>query len=274
MKIIKETKEENIYWILQVIRHLKTITPLGGLIHFDGSKLKRLSTPNQVDLLSILEGNGVLRLSVSENDSKKNNLIFREKVTTLPCFIKTIEPKFQNTCIKYERVWSKKMKNGSSLFNILKDEFKTLSPVEVSIKEMENFITEERDREIDEIIKDKKEKKNNLTAESNKTNKNIPEIAVGPLVYSSDGGIYYKDRQIKMRLQIKSLCILFMKNHKKLLDYSDIKDELIEVKKRSFIKFITITKYTNELHGILRKYFKKDVIFNHEKTAYFFDIDR
>ena len=100
----------------------------------------------------------------------------------------------------------------------------------------------------------------------------VKELVIGSLVYNVDGGIYFRNKLIKMRPQIHNLCVLFMKNHKKLVDYSTIKDELIDAKKRSLTDFKTITKYVNELHKLLRKYFKKDVLFNQEKNAYIFDI--
>ena len=102
----------------------------------------------------------------------------------------------------------------------------------------------------------------------------VNKITIGHLVYDTDGGIYFKNKLIKMRPQIQNLCILFIKNHKKLVDYSNIKDEIIAVKKRNTSGFTNITKYVNELHKILRKHFKRDVLFNMEKNAYLFDIGK
>src|SRR3989344_9443685 len=39
----------------------------------------------------------------------------------------------------------------------------------------------------------------------------LENIVAGYLVYNTDGGIYFKDKLIKMRSQMETLCILFMK---------------------------------------------------------------
>lgn len=101
----------------------------------------------------------------------------------------------------------------------------------------------------------------------------VKKIEVGQLVYDVDGGIYFKNKLIEMRSQLETLCILFMKNHKKPLGYEIIKDELIDPTKTRQKGFITITKYVSELHKLLKKYFNKEVIFNHEKHSYIFDIE-
>jgi len=77
-----------------------------------------------------------------------------------------------------------------------------------------------------------------------------------------------------MRPQIKTLCIFFMKNRNEFLDYSTIKDELIKAEKRSDTPLKTITQYVSELHKILKKAFRKKVIFNDKKEGYIFNIDR
>ena len=100
------------------------------------------------------------------------------------------------------------------------------------------------------------------------------DLVVGPLVYRKDGAILYKQTPIKMRSQMKTLCIIFMNNHKNLVDYSTIKDELVPAKKRSTTSFKTITKYVSELHKLLQNHFKREVIFNQEKDGYIFDIER
>lgn len=112
--------------------------------------------------------------------------------------------------------------------------------------------------------------------------KNIPrksdflpkEIVIGSLVYGLDGTIKFKSKILEMRPQIKTLCILLMKNHGNSVDYSRIKDELISTKKRSSTGFKTITKYAGELHKILEIHFKKKVIFNFEKEGYILDVNR
>jgi len=122
------------------------------------------------------------------------------------------------------------------------------------------------------LIQVAEEQKNNNQIEKNK-NGQVEKIIVGSLVYDTDGGIYFKNKHIKMRSQIQDLCILFMKNHKNFVGYSTIKDELIDAKKRPITSFKTITKYVNELHKLLKNCFKKKVIFNQEKDAYIFDIE-
>jgi hypothetical protein len=102
----------------------------------------------------------------------------------------------------------------------------------------------------------------------------VEDLVIGQLVYRADGCILYKQTPIKMRYQLKNLCILFMKNHKGIVDYSIIKDELIAADKRTTTSFETITKYVSELHTLLRKHFNREVIFNHEKDGYIFDTER
>jgi len=102
----------------------------------------------------------------------------------------------------------------------------------------------------------------------------VEDLVVGSLIYRKDGSIYYKQKLLKMRYQMRTLCILFMKNHKNFVDYSTIKDELIDAKKRPSTNFKIITKYVSELHNLLREYFKREVIFNQEKDGYIFDTER
>ena len=102
----------------------------------------------------------------------------------------------------------------------------------------------------------------------------IQDLLVGQLRYSRDGSIYYKQTNLDMRFQLRTLCVLFMDNHQNFLDYSRIKDELISAKKRSTIDFKTITKYVSELHIILKGHFRRKVIFNQGKEGYIFDIER
>jgi hypothetical protein len=102
----------------------------------------------------------------------------------------------------------------------------------------------------------------------------VNDLIVGPLVYTKNGLICYRQKTLKMRSQIKTLSVLFMNNHKDFIDYDKIKDEIIPAKKRPATSRATITKYVNELHILLRKHFKRDVIFNDEKEGYIFDIER
>lgn len=102
----------------------------------------------------------------------------------------------------------------------------------------------------------------------------VKEIFAGPLVYTKDGRVTFKNKELTMRPQIKTLCIFFMKNRNEFLDYSTIKDELIKAEKRSDTPLKTITQYVSELHKILKKAFRKEVIFNDKKEGYIFNIDR
>lgn len=142
---------------------------------------------------------------------------------------------------------------------------------------------EEIDKKIDELVNKLKKKSyyifviniDKLENMSKSTNDSlIEDLVVGPLIYKKDGSIYFKQELLKIRAQLKTLLILFMESHKKILDYSNIKDELIAANKRPTTNFATITKYVSELHKILKKYFKQKVIFNQGKEAYIFDIDR
>lgn len=110
--------------------------------------------------------------------------------------------------------------------------------------------------------------------ESTKEKSLVEDFTVGPLKYSKKGGIFYNDEHLKIRSQLISLCILFMENHKYPVDYLTIKEELISAKKRSTIDSNTIKKYVSELHLLLMKPFGRDVIFNHGKEAYIFDIEK
>ena len=100
------------------------------------------------------------------------------------------------------------------------------------------------------------------------------DLVIGPLTHGKDGSIHFKQRLMILRPQIKYLLALFMCNHKRPLDYSDIREELIEAKKRTTTKPSTINKYVSELHEILQGYFGKKVIFNEKKNSYIFDPER
>lgn len=120
-------------------------------------------------------------------------------------------------------------------------------------------------------------------AEKQKTGLSLPspqdpspteEVVIGPLVYRADGVFIFKDKPLKMRPQMRTLCVLFMHHHRRLIDYTKIKEEIISPQKQRHTTSATITKYVNELHNLLRVHFKKEVIFNHEREGYFFDTER
>lgn len=123
---------------------------------------------------------------------------------------------------------------------------------------------------IDNINK-KEHVKNYRKVAVNNEDSQVKELVIGPLVYCLDGSICFKNKILKIRPQMKTLCIFFMKNHKKSVDYSTIKDEIIDAKKRSYTTFKTITKYVSELHNLLRKHFKKNVIIPNGDQGYIFD---
>lgn len=134
-------------------------------------------------------------------------------------------------------------------------------------KALKNKIGNPTWRDIDELEKEvRKVKSSNIKLMAQ-------EITVGQLSYGLDGTIRFRDKPIKMRYQLKSLCVLFMSKNKELVDYSTIQEEIISTHKRSKINFKTITKYASELQVLLRKCIKKKVIFNQGKEGYIFDID-
>lgn len=118
-------------------------------------------------------------------------------------------------------------------------------------------------KDVEYLIKEAKNPNNNLYTE---------DITVGPLSYKKEGSLCFKDKIIDLRPQLKTLCLLFMHNHKKIVGYDVIRDQIVSSHKRKK-GFKNITKYTDELHKILQKYFKRKVIFNHKTEAYFLDID-
>lgn len=96
-------------------------------------------------------------------------------------------------------------------------------------------------------------------------------ITAGNLSYA-DGKITFKGKILKMRPQMKALCLFFMQNQGKAVDYSDIKEKIISAKKRSTIGNKTIVKYVGELQTLLTKCFRKKVLFNHEREGYIFEV--
>jgi len=130
--------------------------------------------------------------------------------------------------------------------------------------------------EISKKIKDRfsDDKDLNKNNDDKDTNSFVKEVVVGPLIYTTKGDIYFKKKLLKLRSQLKTLCILFMENHEELVDYSTIRDELTSAKKRPNANPKNINKYVSELHKLLRGHFKKNVIFTHEKEGYIFDINR
>ena len=127
----------------------------------------------------------------------------------------------------------------------------------------------ERIREIARLVLRARQYKKSSGSQSE-----LAPVTVGPLSYGEDGAIRYKGEIIKMRSQLRNLCVLFMEHHKKVVDYSTIKDEIISSKKRPHIEYTTIPKYVNALHVLLRKYFKKEVISNVKNEGYIFDVGK
>jgi hypothetical protein len=86
------------------------------------------------------------------------------------------------------------------------------------------------------------------------------EIPAGRLSLWRDGTIRYRNKIIPLRKQLKSLCMLFIKNPNMLITYDKIKDEIIKADRRSAIHFKTIAKYVSELRRSLKVHFGKNVI--------------
>ena len=97
-----------------------------------------------------------------------------------------------------------------------------------------------------------------------------PEIKIGGLATYSDGTIRFKGSVIPMRDQLNDLCRMFMSRPNQLVLYDEIRDEIIRAERRERTRFSTIAKYVSELHGLLKPYFGKDVIFNHKKEGWRF----
>lgn len=99
-----------------------------------------------------------------------------------------------------------------------------------------------------------------------------PEISVGDLVTFNDGTIRYKNDILRLRNQLKDLCRLFMKNHKRLVTIDQIRDEIIAADKRHSTPWSTIAKYVSELHNSLKIHFKRDIIFNQKEEGWYLQI--
>ena len=97
--------------------------------------------------------------------------------------------------------------------------------------------------------------------------------ARGALEYREDGEIYYKGTPLKMRPQIRRLCIFLMQgqNYQKPQDLSDIRDAICGPHKK--VPNASVQKYVSELHILLKKCFKNRVVFRAESGDYFMDVD-
>jgi len=101
-----------------------------------------------------------------------------------------------------------------------------------------------------------------------------PELTVGELQTFNDGTVRFKGEIISMRGQLKELCRLFMENNQKLVTFDDVRDQIIDSKKRSSIANSTISKYVSELRSKLRKHFGSDVLPNQKKEGWIPDIKK
>lgn len=99
------------------------------------------------------------------------------------------------------------------------------------------------------------------------------EVTAGPLSYKS-GRVYFDGELVEMRPQLNMLCYLFMCNHKKIVEYCSIEEQIVASSKRTVRKKKNIHKYVSELHSLLRKRFRRNVIFNHKKEGYILDTDK
>ncbi|MGB2580170.1 MAG: hypothetical protein WBC83_00565, partial [Minisyncoccia bacterium] len=101
----------------------------------------------------------------------------------------------------------------------------------------------------------------------------LDDITVGPLVYRG-GSVYFNGAPLEMRSQLNMLCYLLMSNHKKIVEYYSITEQIVAADKRKLRNKKNISKYVSELHTLLKKRFRRKVIFNHKKEGYILDTDK
>lgn len=87
----------------------------------------------------------------------------------------------------------------------------------------------------------------------------------------NDGTITCNDEELSLREQLRNLCIYFIKNPNRLLNYDDIKDEIINSEKILIIKNDTIPKYVEALKKELQKHSTVVTIKNKPKVGYIFE---
>jgi DNA-binding winged helix-turn-helix (wHTH) protein len=96
------------------------------------------------------------------------------------------------------------------------------------------------------------------------------EFKAGDFATFTDGSIKYKDFSIDLRTQLHHLLRLFIQHSNRLLNYDDLKEEVIGSKKKHQIENKTIQKYINQLRTILKEYTEKELISNKEGVGYIF----
>lgn len=136
------------------------------------------------------------------------------------------------------------------LSNSMDDSKDNLLTIEILQPQLDNFYGQFKNQNLE------------LSATSENTNsdnENI-ETSIEGLALWKDGTIRYKGKIVKIRKQIKELCILFIKNPNMLITYDTIKDDIIKADRRSVINFKTIAKYVSELRRSLKVHFGKNVI--------------
>ena len=165
-------------------------------------------------------------------------------------------------------------------FNIVRDNLTKMAALK--LKKLKNKKSDVENKEelgiekshLKEVIEKIKIDRRDSINISKKGKKSFAEtVTVGHLVYKNRD-VFFKDKKIKMRPQIKRLCVLFMKNHKEFIDYSNLMDELVSAEKRKHTNMTTIKKYVSELHNLLRRRFGKKVIFNDKIEGYILNIEK
>lgn len=97
-----------------------------------------------------------------------------------------------------------------------------------------------------------------------------PELAVKKLALFNDGTIRYDGEIIPLRMQLKSLCTLFLRKPNRLIEYEEIKNEIIRADRRTSVSYKTISKYISELNSSLEIRFGKKIFFNSKGEGWYF----
>lgn len=119
-----------------------------------------------------------------------------------------------------------------------------------------------------------KEKQLDIEGNQHPGHKPDVELSINGLQALHDGTVRYKGATLKMRKQIRDLCILFMRNHDRVIGWDTIREWIIRADKRDQIQPFTIAKYVSELHGILQLHLKKEVLFNQAGDGWSLKIEK
>lgn len=94
------------------------------------------------------------------------------------------------------------------------------------------------------------------------------DFIAGKLAAYNDGTIRYDSDILELRPQVVELARLLIENHNTLVNYDDIKEQVIKSDRRENISISTINKYVNEFKTELKKHYLKDVIINESTRGY------